>query len=253
MVQFNPIESLFSGGSVPGASSQVNATRLKRDPHAPTPEQREAERAARRQRMRERNERVKEAMKFIRPDPGAVEKFPEEDLEELVQDHPSLRKLGWGGFSGSGNTINYADPGDDYDMWQQAYRMLGGFIDCDHQKSESDSHDSGDNDDNDDGGDSDQACSRWMLWAAVCQIGSSLSLCYIFSYLLSSCLFRSISIRTIRAMDIMNTSGTVLSELWIVTTRTLNGNFLEFTVKSFTSSLSKFQSIFGPLTNTSML
>lgn len=161
MIQFNPIESLFSGGFVPGAASRANSTQSVRDPHAPTLEQREAERAARRERMRERNERIKETMKYYRPD--TVERVSEEVLEQLAQKDPSLRRLAWSGFGGSGNAIQYADPGEDYDMWQQAYRMLGGFIDCDHQKEQGGhSHDEGGNQDGDEKG-----CSRWMLWAAV--------------------------------------------------------------------------------------
>ncbi len=63
------------------------------------------------------------------------------------------------------SVISYADPGDDYDMWQQAYRMLGGFIDCDNLKSQGSG--SGDND----GGDDGEACSRWMMWASVSRMG----------------------------------------------------------------------------------
>lgn len=168
-VQFNPVESLFSGSVFrsPSSSNSMNATtvRLPRpDPNAPTLEEREAERAARRERMRERNERMKEAIKFIRPD--TVERVSDEDFESLQEEHPSLRKLGWAQFTGSGNTINYADPGDDYDMWQQAYRMLGGFIDCDHKKDNEGSHDNQDGDNNNNNED-DQSCSRWMLWASV--------------------------------------------------------------------------------------
>jgi hypothetical protein len=170
MVQFNPIESLFSGniiqtgGSRANANANVNATRLQRDLHAPTPEQREAERASRRERMRERDERMKGALKYIRPD--TVERVSPEELARLEEDHPSLRKLGWSTWTSSNNAIKYADPGEDYDMWQQAYRMLGGFIDCDHQQDgEGDSHDNEDNNNNND--EDSQACSRWMLWASV--------------------------------------------------------------------------------------
>lgn len=49
-----------------------------------------------------------------------------------------------------------ADPSQEYDMWQQAYRTVGAFIDCDHVVQ--DSHDSGNND--------GMGCSRWMMWAA---------------------------------------------------------------------------------------
>ena len=83
-------------------------------------------------------------------------------------DDPTVRTLSW--FSGGGaDTGAYssgvlADPSQDYDMWAQAYRMLGGFIDCDHDKSEG----SGDrNNGNGNGRNGNGACSRWMMWAAV--------------------------------------------------------------------------------------
>jgi len=100
-------------------------------------------------------------MKKVRPDTSGMEKLSGEELARLSEDHPGeFRKL-WGGSGNSdANLIAYADPGDDYDMWQQAYRMLGGFIDCDHQKSEG----SGDNGGSGDG--NNDACSRWMMWAS---------------------------------------------------------------------------------------
>lgn len=150
--QFNPIDSLFSS-YLPqqAAKSARNITRVL-DPFAPTSEERQAEGRARRRRMRERNERVKEVFKNVQPQ--NVERVPEEDIESM--DSETLRKLGWGSSNG-GELSYFVDPGEDYDMWSQAYRMLGGFIDCDHQ-------DDGDGSgDNDNGG----ACSRWMMWASV--------------------------------------------------------------------------------------
>lgn len=122
-------------------------------------EKREADRLARKERNRQRREKVVDAMKKIRPDLSTVEKITVEELDKLSEYHPKeFRKL-WGGQSnGNGNMIEYADPGADYDMWQQAYRMLGGFIDCDHQKSEGSGDNSGDGD--------SEACSRWMMWAS---------------------------------------------------------------------------------------
>jgi hypothetical protein len=217
-VQFNPVETLFGNGFVP--KRNVNATRFEKDPFAPTPEERAAEREARRLRQRERNTRMKEAMKYIRPD--KVEKVSQEDLEALSEDHPSLRELGWG-YNKQDNSVQFADPGDDYDMYQQAYRMLGGFIDCDHDQ---DGDGSGDNDSGDD---SDGACSRWMLWASVstpfrtrlvrwfhfgiCKLLTHLILCY------------STSTPTTRAMDMMNILEMNPSVFWIATTPTLNGSF----------------------------
>jgi hypothetical protein len=155
--QFNPVESMFGGTFLQrkAAASPRNFTfsSLMEDPNAPTPEEREAEREARRLRQRERNAKVKETMKYMRPDTSSsqVEKLSEEEIQE----HPALRNLGWG--RSSSNATQFVDPGEDYDMWQQAYRMLGGFIDCDHAQDG-------------DGGSGDggvSGCSRWMLWAAV--------------------------------------------------------------------------------------
>lgn len=51
-----------------------------------------------------------------------------------------------------------------YDKWQQAYRFLGGFIDCDHSW-DAGSHDRNEN--HEGNNNQGQACSRWMMWAAV--------------------------------------------------------------------------------------
>ena len=165
MVQFNPIESLFSGVFMSmEPTSAHNASNFIRDPHAPTPEEREAERAARRARMRERNERIKDAMRKIKPE--TVERVSEDDMEVLLEQHPSLRKLSWSFGSSGEDGTPYVDPGEDYDKWQQAYRMLGGFIDCDHPKQSQNKQGGGDHGENNDNQDT-TACSRWMLWAAV--------------------------------------------------------------------------------------
>jgi hypothetical protein len=160
-VGFNPIESLLN--SLPLTSNlnhETNETMVPPMQRGPTPEQREAERQARSERNRERKRRMQDAMTKMKPDPGQVERVSEEEIETMGEDHPVLRGLGWGR-SSSSSAIQYADSGQDWNMWQQAYRMLGGFIDCDHEK---DSDGSGD-----DGGDDGEqkGCSRWMMWAAV--------------------------------------------------------------------------------------
>ena len=204
--KFNPMETLFQQPRPPRPSSNTqqqqqqqqqppqdgvseNATFQQEqakpkqfipprtDPFAPTPEEREAERLARRERNRQRHAKIQEAMRKVSPPQpttsssaaaggggGGVERLSASEFQALQQDHPEFRKL-WGGGGNSQHMIEYADPGDDYDMWQQAYRMLGGFIDCDHQKSEG----SGDNNNNNNnnGGDNGGACSRWMMWASV--------------------------------------------------------------------------------------
>ena len=139
----------------------ANATFLsKLIERGPSSEEREMEREARIQRQRERNARVKEALQGMRPE--NAEKVSIEELEAMGEDHPVIRNLAWGRGNGN-NAIQYADPGEDYDMWQQAYRMLGGFIDCDHYKEQGGgSHDQ-------EGGQNanKKGCSRWMMWAAV--------------------------------------------------------------------------------------
>jgi hypothetical protein len=112
-----------------------------------------------------RQARVREVLHKVRPEAGAkLERVPEDEFRLLQRDHPELRRQLWGGSSSSSEKlINYADPGDDYDMWQQAYRMLGGFIDCDHSKSQG----SGDRNNNNNAATKEGACSRWMMWASV--------------------------------------------------------------------------------------
>jgi hypothetical protein len=120
-----------------------------------------------------RHAKVKEVLHGVRPDASSkLERVSESELHLLQKDHPELSRQLWGGSgSNSDKLINYADPGDDYDMWQQAYRMLGGFIDCDHAKDQG----SGDRNNNNNGGQTkDGACSRWMMWASV----SSSPMCF---------------------------------------------------------------------------
>lgn len=108
-------------------------------------------------------------MTKVQPTPGSVEKVSLDEFQMLQKDHPEFRKLWGGGNSNKNNNlIAYADPGQDYDMWSQAYRMLGGFIDCDHQKSEgSGDHNDEENGNNANNAENSQACSRWMMWASV--------------------------------------------------------------------------------------
>jgi len=90
---------------------------------------------------------------------STVHRLTQEEMQSVQ------RKTSWFGNSGAyayNAALTYvADPTQDYDKWAQAYRMLGAFIDCDHDKSEG-SQDGGGN-----GGGGNGACSRWMMWAAV--------------------------------------------------------------------------------------
>ena len=160
-----PIEPIFNSiPSTNNANHETNATMVPPLQRGPTPAQREAERHARSERNRERKRRMQEAMKKAKLDPDHVQRVSKKEIEAMGDDHPLLRGLSWynGGSSSSSNAINYADSGQDWAMWQQAYRMLGGFIDCDHQKDGG-----GSGDDGGDGDDDQMGCSRWMMWAAV--------------------------------------------------------------------------------------
>jgi hypothetical protein len=118
-----------------------------------------------------RKERQQKAREFTQKLPkapqGKVERVSPEDFAKMDQQQ-QVRGLNWWG-SGSATSDAYSssvllDPSQYYDKWAQAYRMVGGFVDCDHDKS-GDSHDNEDNNNN--GGNNEDACSRWMIWAAV--------------------------------------------------------------------------------------
>ena len=118
-----------------------------------------------------RQERQQNARDFAKKLPkapqGKIERVSPEELEKIEQQQQQ-RELNWWG-SGSATSDAFSssvllDPSQYYDKWAQAYRMLGGFVDCDHDKS-GDSHDGENNNGNGNG--NGDACSRWMLWAAV--------------------------------------------------------------------------------------
>lgn len=89
-----------------------------------------------------------------------------EQVAEMEESNPSMRGLNWGRSSSSAGYADfYLDPTQDYDMWSQAYRMIGVYIDCDNLKG-GDSHDKS-GDDNNGGGSSGTGCSRWTVWAAA--------------------------------------------------------------------------------------
>lgn len=129
-------------------------------------EYRAQEAPRRKERMQQRKERAKEFLQKIpQPSPDELEFVDGAEFARLTAQHEE-RGLSWFG-SDAMDTDAYsagvvADPSEEYDMWAQAYRMLGGFIDCDHDKDgDGGSHNSNENEG------SDSACSRWMMWAAV--------------------------------------------------------------------------------------
>jgi hypothetical protein len=136
---------------------------IMRNFRAQVEEERNKNRMQDRRAASDKAKRVFEKLSREQPKAGSIERVSEEEWKE-IDARQKERGLGWFGDSGSSNnpysSSTLADPGAYYDKWAQAYRMLGGFIDCDHSKSDS-SHDNGNNNGN--GG----ACSRWMMWAAV--------------------------------------------------------------------------------------
>jgi hypothetical protein len=143
-----------------GQNLTVELLKLKRGPSLNM----EEETNARRERVRERSERARRKLAFYKPDPDQVTRMTKEEIDKISdEDHPWMRGLGWGSGSSSEYADFFADPTESYDKWAQAYRMLGGYIDCDHQK-DGDDHHSGDNNQEESNG---NACSRWMIWAAV--------------------------------------------------------------------------------------
>ena len=126
--------------------------------------------------QRERERRTEKAQRVLSkikaPPLDEMERMDAAEIDDLPEEQK--RRLSWfsggGGGSSSGTMSSevLADTGEYYDMWAQAYRMLGGFIDCDHHTDEG-SGDSGNNNNNNEyEGEGDaQPCSRWMMWAAV--------------------------------------------------------------------------------------
>lgn len=149
----------------------IARTHIKRNlERAPSREEREDETLQRRRRLQERRNKSKQLLASLsqRADkPPQTEQEAKSPVHRLTREEIQSvqRKTSW---FGGGNGYSYnaalgylADPTTDYDKWAQAYRMLGAFIDCDHQKSEG----SGDNGGGG-GGDAENGCSRWMMWAS---------------------------------------------------------------------------------------
>ena len=148
----------------------------------------------------ERKRRAAENMRNFSPEHGTAERLSAEEINRLVNraketdpegklpQNQWIRRMAWYDFGGMGDGVpsdykpyddGYADPGYDWPMWAQAYRMLGGFIDCDWQQGEEEPGGGGEGgrkrrmnqngeerDLSGDGGTED-ACGRWMMWAAV--------------------------------------------------------------------------------------
>lgn len=165
---------------------------LFNNPRIPqTSGEREDYRLKRHRRMEERKLKAKETMKEILHDPqrymsDKAELVSEEEIEllkdDLVKSNPNLDKEQhrwlWNNdrsnSDGPHSTKYYADPGQSYDEWQQAYRMLGAFILCNQNENGSYQLYQGNGNGNGNGhnrhlgeGENNQQCVRWVMWAAV--------------------------------------------------------------------------------------
>ena len=153
------------------SSTPVNAKGAKKKDRwdIPSKEESTKRKRERSRRMKERRERAQAKIRNMKPH-SKVEKMTSDDMgrvrDRALKDDPELKQPQnqWLRRVSSSNdpyTIPYlANPGEEYDWWAQAYRMLGGFIDCDHNQDGNSHSNSGD------GGDGD-GCSRWMMWASV--------------------------------------------------------------------------------------
>jgi hypothetical protein len=124
----------------------------------------EQERMDKRRRMQERADRTRAVLHQL-PPPHSVQELTPQQLDEVQR---NLKN-----WFGSSITSSYSegvvvDPAQTYDKWAQAYRMLGGLIDCDHTKQQKGQKGGqNNNNNNNNNNNSNKGCSRWMLWAAV--------------------------------------------------------------------------------------
>ena len=120
--------------------------------------QREQQSQERLERTREQRERAREKIATATPnDDSQLVRLTTAEVDRYSkQDQPWLRRV-----SSSGSNWHLASPGTTYEPWQQAYRTLGAFIDCDHSKSSYQNRHNFNYNVNSNG------CSRWMMWASV--------------------------------------------------------------------------------------
>lgn len=122
-------------------------------------------------RLKERRlQAYRKAFEKVKPADGTLTRLTDEELRDAtdkanadskaggkdLHKHQWLRRAAWynvgGGGDGSYSPYDLktmVSPGAEYDGWAQAYRMLGGVIDCDKERD-----------------DSEGGCARWMMWAA---------------------------------------------------------------------------------------
>ena len=254
------------------AAYNETARNLKRNiQRAPSQEDRDAEAVRRRARLQERRQKARSSLAALSSQADAATTTSSDGPVQKGQAHRLTqeqveavqRRTSWFGSSGSYSynaALGYlASPAADYDKWAQAYRMLGAFIDCDHDK------DAGSQDNGNNGGGG--GCSRWMMWAAVriytiYLFGLCSCICLIVLFVLIVQLthanpaptpVNSTSTPITKATNTTSTFPKNPIRPWIVTIPILSGNSLVSTGKNSTNSLNKSPSISGPLTITNTL
>ncbi|KAL7580764.1 hypothetical protein ACA910_001045 [Epithemia clementina (nom. ined.)] len=133
-----------------------------------TPAELKKEREIQKKRRKERRARAQASGKTFawqQPEQSVSSSSSDNSLQQSPRFDGAGRQLGWMSSSSSGGAYSesyLADPSQEYDKWAQAYRFLGGYIDCDYDW-DNDRHNSHDNQNNNNDGVS--ACSRWMIYA----------------------------------------------------------------------------------------
>jgi len=127
------------------------------------------------ERMQERKERAKEKIREMIENPNEhstdrAERMTKDDLdsfrEGVKKDDPLLERPEnrwlWNNKEVEPYQRNgLADPGTYWDMWSQAFRMLGVYVECSNPKANYYGNNNNNNNNNDNGG-----CQRWVIWAA---------------------------------------------------------------------------------------
>jgi hypothetical protein len=167
LTALSSVVACVAGGQPPGANGPTLLHMHDRDdgeapkakPQADAPKSRPKTRRAQHTRSRPSKD-------------AKLEKMTKEQVESAVHDTPTSslnlneeerRKL-----TDSYGYFPTFDNGAEVDSWAQAYRSLGGYIDCDHNKNDQYGA-SGSGDRNLGSGnnnDSSYGCSRWLMWAA---------------------------------------------------------------------------------------
>lgn len=148
-----------------------------------TPEEMESFRLEKFRRMQKRREMARETIKEMIENPQnymteKTELMSEDQIndfrEEIMKKDPSLEKKEhrWLRRYSNSNKSTYnpyklnhlANPGEYYNEWAQAYRMLGAFISCENSGNNNGGNNHGGNNH---GGNDNQGCKRFVIWAAV--------------------------------------------------------------------------------------